>query len=210
MAAGRSQVGKLVQTGPDSFEVVWGPATKNPSPTIRKSPKSQSLEEKAEGWFLSQDRTRIVDASGNLISEEVFIVKISHHNYYEQIYLRFLFEGSIWTAYTRKDPPLKLIAHPSNLPSLDCAVVRKKEKRTCRACKRKIPRGDSDLCSACAAKQKKKPACATPGCGKPLSKGNKSGLCVRCLRKEGFGDDRRVFNPFYGRLLEKGKSNGEK
>ena len=188
------ETGRFVQTAPDTYTVVF------PSRRTEKSKNKRYPKQRArEGLYLSKDHKTIVDHTGEVKSAEIFVVSTNKRNHYDQTFIRFVWEGAIFTGYTVKNPPLKLSYKPSVRLFLEGPAPReRKAVRTSRTKRTRCP-----ICRCIVeVGEEQKHRCATQvgprfcACGRLLTRSNQSGLCLYCFRKAGGAS--RAFNPFYG------------
>ncbi len=194
--------GRLVEVEPGRYKIVHEKRRRkekrisNDGPSRAKPPK-----ENEQQLFLSKDRSSVVDSEGNVVTEEVLIVRVSTHNSYEQVYVRFVMPDGIWSGFTIRGPEQRLRARLArSLTSLDTGL--NSERKQCPKCGsfyRKYCKRCKSRSETPKPKHEKIKECE--GCGKMIDKRNVTGLCKKCLQKTDEAEkQRRQFNPFYRSL----------
>jgi len=190
---GHFMEGRLVRTSEDTYEVVY-PAKKGPAPAQQKKPAQKegrvyALRRKpltGPEWYLSADRTQVLDLSGAVVSTAVVVLNAQHcRSGHDKVFVRVQVGTEIWSGYTLKGPENRLRLKPSSYTTLMPPHVTK-TRRVCPGCHQRIRGGvEGQLCSRCAAKVR----CKNPGCGRFTTTSSVSGLCRSC------------YNQIYGRQI---------
>lgn len=184
--------GTLVQTGPGTFEVRFPTkrAAVKDRPGVRDQTGKQAKRRAAakadaeldlrQKWYVSADRKQIVNGLGAVISNEVCIVKQAVVSGHKKVYLRFLYEGTVWVGYTLSVEPNRIKAKRSK--SIDLYPKKKaRTKKLCPGCSG-VTKTET-YCAACRHRLGKVP-CGNPSCKNMVnSTNNKTGLCSVCVKQ---------------------------
>jgi hypothetical protein len=202
---------KFIQVEPGVWEVV------EVTPKIKRRPIStkQPTESRPKGVYLTEDETAVIDERRQVVSSRVLVIKRSPQvGRWEKLFLRYQVGDQIFSGHTVQTPANRVTFTLTKFRYLDQELDR--TLRLCRYCHDRFVwspgQRRTSICPACTTerqnviKAKRLAAqrhCRTEGCGRLLSKHNKTGICIRCYRRQGdFSVVSHEFNPFYGRMVK--------